>query len=168
LNSSLLHSSQSRRPSRSPTGHALARAAKGAHASKRRAATLASIENLAALPELGQSRSQRRGPRRHPEERGELPEEPSMRRTAPLASEAPGVRRFVPQRVLLGSLGQMRGDRDAVGISVNDLSARELSPRQPHDRGAESKTSGEPIVEELEMRLPVRFWNREERAQHRD
>ena len=91
-----------------------------------------------------------------------------MRRTAALSNEAPGMRGFVSQRVLLGSLGQMRGDRDAVGISVNDLSARELSPRQPHDRGSESKTSSEPIVEELEMRLPVRFRNREERAQHRD
>jgi len=91
-----------------------------------------------------------------------------MRRAAALANEAPGMRRFVPQRVLLDPFGQMRGDRDAVGISVNDLSARELAPRQSHDRGAESKTSGEPIVEELEMRLPVGFGNREERAQHHD
>jgi len=91
-----------------------------------------------------------------------------MRRAAALAKEAPGMRRFVPQRVLLGPLGQMRRDRDAVGISVNDLSARELAPRQPHDRGAESKPSGEPIVKELKMRLPVRFRNREERGQHRD
>ena len=91
-----------------------------------------------------------------------------MRRAATLADEAPRVRRFVPQGVLLSSVGQVRGDCDAVGIPVDDLTSRELARRKPHDRGPESETGGEPIVEKLEMRLSVRFGNREERVRHRD
>jgi hypothetical protein len=131
-------------------------------------AAFASIENLSTLPELGQRGSQRRRSRRRAQLRGELPEKPSMRRAAALAEEAPGVGGFVSQRVLLRPVGQVCGDRDAVGIPVDDLTSGELARRKPHDCGPESEAGGEPIVEKLEVRLSVRFGNREERVRHRD
>lgn len=155
---------EARRSSRPPARDTLPCAAERPHASKLGAAAFALIDDLAAPAELGQSGRQWRRPCGCAQTRGQVPEERSVTHPPALQEESPGMRRFVPQRVLPSAWRQMRRDRDAMGPSVGDLSAGEFAPGEPHDRRAEAETSGEPIVEELKLGLRVRIGNRKERV----
>jgi carboxymethylenebutenolidase len=70
----------------------------------------------------------------------------------------------VAQRVLAPGGREVRGDRDAVRLAVNDLAARQLPIREAHLRVAESEPRREAVVQELKMSSLVLRLNREERA----
>ena len=155
---------EARRSSRPPTRDTLPCAPERPHASKLGAAAFALIDDFAAPAELGQRGRQGRRPRGRAQTRGQVPEERTVTHPPALQEESPGMRRFVPQRVLPSAWRQMRRDRDAVGPSVGDLSACEFAPGEPHDRRAEAETSGEPVVEELKLGLRVRIGKSKERV----
>jgi hypothetical protein len=71
----------------------------------------------------------------------------------------------MPQRVVLRIERQMRRDRDAMRFPVDDLSSRQLAPGQTHERGSESESVRQSIVEKLKLSLRVGIGNRKQPAQ---
>ena len=71
---------------------------------------------------------------------GQPAEERSMAGLGSLERERPGVGGFVPQRVFLLCVLQVRRDRDPMRRAVLNLATRQLAAGNAHPRGTESET----------------------------
>lgn len=127
--------------------------AESAHAAKEPAAPLALVDDLPPLPELPQSRRLGGVPRFRADQASQAPEEVPVGGPGALELERPGVRRFVPERVLSLGKREVSGDRDRVRGPVANVASRQLAPREAHARGPEAEARGEPVIEGLELLL---------------
>ena len=127
-------------------------------------AALAAEEDFVAAAVLDERLREWRLSRRRADVPGEAPEERPVAGPYAFDLERPGVGRLVPKGAFALGRRKVGGNRDAVGMAVEDLSPRELPAREANFRGAETKARCEAVVEKLEKRSLVRRLIREESA----
>jgi hypothetical protein len=82
-----------------------------------------------------------------------------------VALEHPGVRRFVPQRLVALGGREVRGDRDAVRRTVSDLASGELSLRKADHGRPESEPRRQTVVQPLQVLFGIGRRQGEEKIQ---
>jgi carboxymethylenebutenolidase len=127
-------------------------------------ASLTSVKNLVPAAVLGESLRQRRFTGRRPDVASETAEERPVPRADAFECERPGVRRFVPQRVLAFGRREMQRDGDSMRPPVNDFSAGQLAIRETHLGRSEVEPRRQAVVEKLKELPLVRRLVGEERA----
>ena len=132
-------------------GEALPRAAEGAKASEEPAASLAAVDHArASFAEAAQRIGLGCAAVPGAERAREPPEETSMPGVGPVKPPGPRVGGLVAQCVLLFRRGKVGGDYDRVRGPVDDLSARELAPREADARRIEAEAPRQSVIENLE------------------
>src|SRR5450631_919730 len=140
-----LDAPQPRRAARAMAGEAFARRPERVETPEDPIAALAPVgDPRARFPEAPQGRRLGGVAVAGPEAAGEAPEEGAMGRPGALDLPGPGMRGLVAQRVLLLGGREMGRDRDAVRRAVDDQSACELAPGDPHARRMEAEPGGQP------------------------
>ncbi len=130
---------------------AVAGAAKRAEAAEEPAAAFAAIRHTRpTAPKLLEGRRFGCATGFRAERAGELAKERSVTGAAPVQAPCPRVGGLVAERIFLLGGRQMGRDHDRVRRSVDDLSAGQLSPREPDARRVEAESKGETVVQVLE------------------